>query len=200
MALKPENYSDVQRAMEERLNIPQSSDIRQSIISATEKIVHNKTARFFENSDMSEAEKNNFRKLISDATAYEVCKSCGFKTEDMPELFSDNIYVDMADAISATVSGISSIIMQSIENNVRISDERIRNERENNNGNITAESYERTGADASSNNRGRTDSGIDPRRTNEVGRAETSGTAAINADNAQSRGSDGNQNTADENA
>jgi len=200
MALKPENYSDVQRAMEERLNIPQSSDIRQSIISATEKIVHNKTARFFENSDMSEAEKNNFRKLISDATAYEVCKSCGFKTEDMPELFSDNIYVDMADAISATVSGISSIIMQSIENNVRISDERIRNERENNNGNITAESYERTGADASSNNRGRTDSGIDPRRTNEVGRAETSGTAAINADNAYSRGSDGNQNTADENA
>ena len=198
--LKPENYSDVQRAMEERLNIPQSSDIRQSIISATEKIVHNKTARFFENSDMSEAEKNNFRKLISDATAYEVCKSCGFKTEDMPELFSDNIYVDMADAISATVSGISSIIMKSIENNVRISDERIRNERENNNGNITAESYERTGADASSNNRGRTDSGIDPRRTNEVGRAETSGTAAINANNAHSRGSDGNQNTADENA
>ena len=200
MALKPENYSDVQRAMEERLNIPQSSDIRQSIISATEKIVHNKTARFFENSDMSEAEKNNFRKLISDATAYEVCKSCGFKTEDMPELFSDNIYVDMADAISATVSGISTIIMQSIENNVRISDERIRNERENNNGNITAESYERTGADASSNNRGRTDSGIDPRRTNEVGRAETSGTAAINADNAHSRGSDGNRNAANENA
>jgi len=116
--LKPENYADVQAAMELRLGIEHSGNIRESLIKAASKIVEDKIDEYIANVNWSDEIRKHFAESVANSTVFEVCRKCGLEVGDIK-------IINNTKAVRKVVSGISSGILGAIERNIVLSDKKI---------------------------------------------------------------------------
>ena len=84
--LKPENYSDIQAAIENSLMIPHTANIRDSLINAVQAVTYQRVntllkADFVYGKNASYMQ--GFISALSARTAIDVLKQCGFETGNL---------------------------------------------------------------------------------------------------------------------